>query len=251
MKVRGAIAAVVCAAALGCGEGTTPVTVSVHAPNGSGQTVPIEGADLTLLPFDVDSLYGALQERNEAGPEPSTESLEVLYQTFFAADTALIAADTALVQAQTRLSGIEDRASSEYREAFNGFEAAQSRREAASAARDSAEAAYAPARESYNRARSVWESSAWDGFDAANEELYASVPPPQDSAGEETTFQHRTNAEGTFKVWVKPGRWWAAGRVAVPGSTRQVYRWNVPFTVGKEPVTVELTGENATILNTY
>jgi hypothetical protein len=30
-----------------------------------------------------------------------------------------------------------------------------------------------------------------------------------------------------------------------------VYRWNEGFTVEDEPVTVELTGEDAVVLNTY
>ncbi|MFN2431713.1 MAG: hypothetical protein ABR599_02635 [Gemmatimonadota bacterium] len=241
----------VCAAALACGPDVQPVTVTVQAPNARGEVVPIEGAELTILPFDIDSLYAALEERNQPGPEPVTDSLEVLYQGFSAADAALIAADSALTQSQMELEALEDRASEEYRAAFRSFEQAQARRESAAVARDSAEAIYAPAREAYNRARGTWESSAWDGFAEENEDLYAAVEAPRDTAGGELPFVQRTGPGGSFKVWLTPGSWWVAGRTAVPGAVRQVYRWNHGFTVGDEPVAVALSGEGAEIIDTY
>lgn len=252
MKLRAASIAVISALAWGCGGPEFQlVTVSVRAPDRDGQVVPIVGADLTLLPFDIDSVYTALEERNQAGPKPSTDALEVLFQTFFTADTALIGADSLLVQRQAALEGLTDRTTPEYRAAFNAYQQAQERRDSIAAARDSAEARFAPAREAYNRARSTWEASAWDGFNETNEERYQQVQAPQDTAGAELAFKHKTGEDGTFRVSLAPGRWWVAGRAGVPGSTRQLYRWNVAFTVGEEAVTVELTGENAELLNAY
>ena len=234
-----------------CGPGTSRVTVSVQAAGRQGEVAPIPGAELTLLPFDIDSVYTALEEKNAPGPAPTQDTVEARYQEFYRADTALLSADSLVAARQATLEGIQNRASPEYREAFAAYEQALKRRDSISAARDSAEARYAPVRESYNRARATWESSAWDGFAQINEKLYAEVSPPQDSAGAEVPFTQRTGPDGTFTVHLQPGPWWVAGRVAVPGSAHEVYRWNVPFTVGQEPTTVELTGENAEIVSTY
>ena len=227
------------------------MTVAVRAPDMAGEVQAIEGAELTLLPFDIDSLYRALEERNQAGPPPPQDTVEAAFQRFYAADTALVTADSALAARQAALEAIEDRASPEYREAFQAYERAQERRDSLATARDSLQAGFAPVRDAYNRARLTWEGSAWDGFDERSEELYAGVPPPTDSLREELPFRQRTGDEGTFTVHLAPRRWWVAGRVAVPGSVHDVYRWNVPFEVGEEPVTVELTGENAEIVYTY
>lgn len=251
-SLRGFALAALAAAALGCGgPEVQPVTASVRAPNPAGEVVPIVGLDLTLLPFDIDSLYRTLEEKNQSGPKPSAEPIEVLYQDFFAADTGLLAADSVLVARQAELEPLTDRASQQYRDAFNAYERAQGRRDSVAAARDSAQAVYAPAREDYNRRLQTWEGSAWDGFEDAQENLYAAVEAPRDSAGEEIAFKHRTGEDGTFKISVAPGRWWLAGRIGVPGSVHEVYRWNVPFRVEDQPVTVELTGENAEVLNSY
>ncbi|MBA2563965.1 MAG: hypothetical protein H0V09_00905, partial [Gemmatimonadetes bacterium] len=186
-----------------------------------------------------------------AGPEPGTDSLEVLYQAFTAGDSALLAADSTLAYRQGALDEITDRASDAYRAAFAAFDSAQQGRERVAAQRDSAEGRYAPAREAYNKARATWENSAWDSFADVQKRLYGEIQAPQDSLGQELGFKHRTRDDGTFKVWLMPGKWWVAGRVAVPGSVHKQYRWNVPFTVADEPVTVELTPENAKVLNTY
>jgi hypothetical protein len=251
MNLRGAILGSAAALALGCGGGAQPVTISVQAPSRDGQVQPIEGATITIVPFDIDSVYTALEEKNQPGPRPDSTAVESLYQAFTAADSALIAAESTLVSRQRTLEGISDRASPEYRAAFQAFEQADRQRTELSAARDSAEATYAPAREAYQRARTTWEGSAWDGFTPIQEQLYGQVEAPTDSAGNEIPFQERTRADGTFTVYLQPGRWWAAGRAPVPGSVRTVYRWNEGFTVGDGPVTVELTGDNAIVLNTY
>lgn len=251
MMLRGAFLAGAAALALGCGEGSQPVTVRVQAPSSRGEVRPIEGATLTILPFDIDSLYTALEEKNQPGPRPDSTQLEMLYQEFTGSDSALIAAESTLVSRQRELEGISDRASPAYRQAFEAFQQAERQRTELSAARDSAEVAYSPARDAYQRARGTWESSAWDGFEAIQEQRYAEVEAPTDTAGNEVPFQQRTGPDGTFTVMLEPGRWWVAGRAPVPGSVRTVYRWNEGFTVADEPVTVELTGDDAIVLNTY
>ena len=252
MTLRGALAAGLMAAVLGCGGGDfQPVTVRVQAPDVSGKVVPVVGAEFTLLPFDIDSLYKALEEKNQAGPTPQTDSIEALFQAYTQADEALPRSDSLLSVKQSALEGIRDRTSDAYREAFAAYQNAQKERDSLATERDSLNATYAPALEAYKKARQTWETSAWDGFTAAQEKAYAAVEAPHDSAGEETTWKHKTGEDGTFKFWVKPGRWWLAGRVGVPGSVHEVYRWNVPITVGNEPLTVELAGDQAKRLKTY
>jgi hypothetical protein len=252
MTLRGALAAGLMAAVMGCGgPDFQPVTVRVQAPDVTGKVVPIAGAEFTLLPFDIDSLYKALEEKNQAGPMPQTDSLEALFQAFTQADESLPRSDSLLSVKQSALEEIRDRTSDEYRQAFAAYQNAQTERDSLAAARDSLNARYAPAREAYNRARKTWEASAWDGFSKEQEKVYSIAEAPHDSAGEETTWKQKTGEDGTFKFWVKPGRWWLVGRVGVPGSVHEVYRWNVPITVGKEPLTVELTGDQAKRLKTY
>ncbi|MBA2565943.1 MAG: hypothetical protein H0V09_11060, partial [Gemmatimonadetes bacterium] len=54
LLVVGAISAL----AAGCADKVGPVTVAVMAPGPrGGEPGPLAGADLTLLPFDIDSLY--------------------------------------------------------------------------------------------------------------------------------------------------------------------------------------------------
>ncbi len=252
MTLRGALAAGLTAAVLGCGgPGFQPVTVRVQAPDMTGKVVPVAGAELTLLPFDIDSLYKSLEGKNQAGPTPQPDSVEALFEAYTQADESLPRADSMLGVRQSALEQIRDRTSDEYREAFAAYQNAQKARDSLAAARDSLNVRYAPAREAYNRARQTWEAAAWDGFAEAQEKLYSTVESPHDSAGEETTWKHKTGEDGTFKFWVAKGQWWLAGRVGVPGSVHEVYRWNVPITVGNEPLTVELTGEQAKRLKTY
>jgi hypothetical protein len=251
MNLRGGFLAGIAVLTLGCGEVVAPVTVSVQAPNRQGEVVPIPGAELTLLPFDIDSVYAALEEKNQAGPQPSSDAVESLYQAFYQADTSLISADSLVAERQRGLEGISDRASPEYREAFAAYQRAQDRRDSLATAEDSTEARYVPAREAYNRARGTWEAAAWDGFGPISEQFYSGVAPPRDSVGEELGFKHRTGEDGTFTVNLAEGRWWVAGRVAVPGSPHEVYRWNVPITVEGDPERVELTGDNAKTILTY
>jgi hypothetical protein len=252
MTLRGAMGVGLLAAAMGCGgPDFQPVTVRVQAPDMSGKVVPIAGAEFTLLPFDIDSLYKALEEKNQAGPQPQPDSIEGLFQAYTQADESLPRADSLLTAKQSALEGIKDRTSDAYREAFTAYQAAQKSRDSLSAARDSLNARYAPAQEAYKKARQTWETSAWDGFSKEQEKMYAAVEAPHDSAGEETTWKQKTGEDGTFKFWVKSGRWWLAGRVGVPGSVHEVYRWSVPITVGKEPLTVEITGDQAKRLKTY
>jgi hypothetical protein len=252
MTLRGALAAGLMAAVLGCGgPDFQPVTVRIQAPDVNGKVVPVPGAELTLLPFDIDSLYKSLEEKNQAGPMPQADSVETLFLAYTQADESLPKADSMLSVRQSQLEQIGDRTSEEYREAFAAYQNAQKQRDSLAVARDSLNARYAPAREAYNRARQTWESSAWDGFSNEQEKVYATVEAPHDSAGEETTWKQKTGEDGTFKFWVRPGRWWLVGRVGIPGSVHEVYRWNVPITVRKEPLTVELTGDQAKRLKTY
>ena len=252
MTLRGALAVGLMAAAMGCGgPDFQPVTVRVQAPDVTGKVVPIPGAEFTLLPFDIDSLYKALEEKNQAGPQPQPDSIEALFQAFTQADEALPHADSLLTEKQSALEAIKDRTSDAYRDAFAGYQAAQKGRDSLSAAAESLNARYAPAQEAYKKARQTWEVSAWDGFSNEQEKMYAAVEAPHDSAGEETTWKQKTGEDGSFKFWIKPGRWWLAGRVGVPGSVHEVYRWNVPITVGKAPLSVELTGDQAKRLKTY
>jgi hypothetical protein len=237
---------------LACGgPDVQPVTVRVSAPSVVGEVVPIAGADLTLLPFDIDSVYAELEKKNQAGAQPDTAQVEAAFQAFYGADTALVAADSLMMARQRALEPLTDRTSPQYREAFNAYRRAEQRRDSVSAERDSAEARFGPIREGYNRARATWEASAWDGLDRISERQYELVSAPEDTAGEELPFKHRTKEDGSFTVHLGKGRWWVAGRAAVPGATRQLYRWNQGFTVGEQPVTVELTGENARRLSTY
>jgi hypothetical protein len=252
MTLRGALAAGLLGAVLGCGgPGYQPVTVHVEAPDVTGKVVPVAGAELRLLPFDIDSLYRELEAKNQAGPEPQPDSVETLFLAFTQADTSLPKADSVVSARQSAVETIRDRTSDEYRQAFTAYEAAQKTRDSVAASRDSLNARYAPARETYNRARQTWEMGAWDGFTEAQDKLYSRVNAPKDSAGQEATWKQKTGEDGTFKFWVPEGRWWLAGRVAVPGSVHEVYRWNEPFTVGDEPVTVEITGDQAKRLKTY
>lgn len=253
MKLRGGLVIGLAAAFLGCGgPDVEKVTVIVQAPDRQGEVVPIEGAQLTILPFDIDSVYAALERKNQPGTAPATESVEKSYQAFYRADSGLVAAESLVVTRQAEVGTITDRTSPEYREAFAAFEEAEDRRDSLAQAKDSAEVRYAPARDGYNRARGTWEAAAWDGFGSIQEQSYGVVDAPRDSAGSELGFQHKTGEDGTFTLYLSPGTWWVAGRVPVPGSPHEVYRWNVPFRVPLEgSARVELTGENAKILYTY
>lgn len=252
MNVWRALAVSAAAAVLGCGGPEfEPVTVSVRAPDREGEVVPIAAAEFTMLPFDIDSLYRALERKNQAGPPPDSAAVQRLNEEFFRTDSLAISGDSLLAARQSALQTIRDRRSPEYRAAFQAFQSAQARRDSLAAARDSAEARFARARTEYKRARAVWEAAAWDGFPEAQERLYAGVPPPRDSTGAETLFTQRTRNDGTFTVYLAPRTWWVAGRAAVPRAVQKVYRWNESFVVEEEPLTVELTGDEAKVLNTF
>lgn len=239
--LRAALAAVTLVVAVGCST-ETELTIRAVGQNAEGETVPLSGVQLDILPYDIDSLYASLEVETNPGEPPSAGSIRTLAQQYQDACASYrVTGDSieAVRQQATEIANREGQTSDAYRQTFERYQSLVAREEQRFEACQSVTDDYTDVRNSYREARSQWEGRAWPEEAFAREEsLMVGGRPLQ---------RVETDPPGTATVTVPNGTWWILGDAPVPGSISQEYRWNERIDADGGELAIELTPENATL----
>lgn len=239
--LRAALVGVALVVAAGCST-ETELTIRAVGQDAEGETVPLSGVQLDILPYDIDSLYASLEAETDPGEPPSAESIRSLAQRYQDACASYrVTGDSieAVRQQATQIANSEGQTSDAYRQAFERYQALVSREEQRFEACQNVTDDYTTVRNSYRESRSEWEARAWpeEAF-ARQESLMVGKRPIQ---------RVETDPQGTATVTVPNGTWWVLGDSPVPGSISQEYRWNERIEADGGQLVVELTPESANL----
>ncbi len=194
--------------------GGEEVVIQLMIPDQSGQATPLPGIRLVLLPYDRDSVLGAL-ERQAGSPRPDQRRLDSLAARFRGPFNELL-----------RLTAAADR----------GGEAGTAAAESlprARAALDRARSALQPAIDSERARLRTWEDTAFRAYDSVGATLVRARrrDPVVDS----------TRAGGTVTLALPGGPWWVVARAVNVQDPNAEWYWNVAVAGD----TVRLSPENA------
>jgi hypothetical protein len=226
------LAAAASAVAVTACERPRTVAVRVSIPGPDSVETPVTGIGLVALPYDRDSVLGALA-RAARTPHPDTTELQRLFREFRGPFTAYTAAAFAagqlrdtLERLKTRLDSMP-RGSAEYRERYAEFgrltdslTALQRRTEERRSELDRARAAFVERSESLRTAIRHWEDSTYLGYDSITDALAAGRhrEPVTDTTG----------ADGWAHFSLRGGPWWIYGRSWDATDPNAEWYWNVP-----------------------
>jgi hypothetical protein len=226
------LAAAASAVAVTACERPRTVAVRVSIPGPDSVETPVTGIGLVALPYDRDSVLGALA-RTARSPHPDTTELQRLFREFRGPFTAYTAAAFAagqlrdtLERLKTRLDSMP-RGSAEYRERYAEFgrltdslTALQRRTEERRSELDRARAAFVERSESLRTAIRHWEDSTYLGYDSITDALAAGRhrEPVTDTTG----------ADGWAHFSLRGGPWWIYGRSWDATDPNAEWYWNVP-----------------------
>jgi hypothetical protein len=226
------LAAAASAVAVTACERPRTVAVRVSIPGPDSVETPVTGIGLVALPYDRDSVLGALA-RTARTPHPDTTELQRLFREFRGPFTAYTAAAFAagqlrdtLERLKTRLDSMP-RGSAEYRERYAEFgrltdslTALQRRSEERRSELDRARAAFVERSESLRAAIRHWEDSTYLGYDSITNALAAGRrrEPVTDTTG----------ADGWAHFSLRGGPWWIYGRSWDATDPNAEWYWNVP-----------------------
>lgn len=239
--LRAALATVSVVVAVGCST-ETELTIRAVGENAEGETVPHSGVQLDILPYDIDSLYAALEAETNPGEPPSADSIRFLAQRYQDACASYrVTGDSieTVRQQATEIANREGQTSDAYRQTFERYQGLVAREEQRFDACQNVTDDYTSVRNAYREARGEWEGRAWPEEAFARQESLM--------VGEHPLQRVETGPEGTATVTVPNGTWWILGDAPVPGSISQQYRWNVRIEATGGQLGVELTPENATL----
>lgn len=239
--LRAGLATVTLVVAVGCST-ETELTIRAVGQNAEGETVPLAGVQLDILPYDIDSLYASLEAGTNPGEPPSAESIRTLAQRYQDACASYrVTGDSieAVRRQATEIANREGQTSDAYRQAFDRYQSLVSREEQRFEACQNVTDDYTTVRNRYREERGEWESRAWPEEAFARQESLM--------VGDRPLQRVETDPQGTTAVTVPNGTWYILGDAPVPGSISQEYRWNERLDAGGGELTVELTPENATL----
>jgi hypothetical protein len=223
----------------------------VLIPGVDGRPEPAPGVALVALPYDRDSLMGALAAQ-ATSPRPDVSSLDSLFARFQRPFAAYAVAADRSASVQDSLGRIKSaldslpRESPEYRKLYGSFVTLGTERSAADRQRDSLQGALKTARaalgarsDSTRQALRAWEDSTYRDYEKITEELSrkAVLLPTTDTTG----------SDGTVTLVLKKGRWWIYARSWDALDPNAEWYWNVPV----RGDSLLLSPENARRRNRY
>jgi hypothetical protein len=248
-----ALAALVAATPLlaACGGGEVTVRV-MSSSSEEGESTPVEGTEVTFVPYDRDSLFEELAARaEESEPQPSEELQTAIDEVIEArrqwrqSEQQWSRLRDSLKSLRSQMEGL-DRRSKEYLELFDQFDQLEGRVNQLDAEKnrlferfDSLQTATVDRQDSLRAVIQSWE-----------EEAYRDYVPITDSLLQERGIdpneipRDTTDADGYATVSLSPGDWWAFTRTT-PGPYEELY-WNLPVEPGQAD-TLVLNRENAEI----
>lgn len=229
-----------------CGGGE--VVVQAQVQNEDGDPRPLTNLQVRALPYDRDAIFDSLGAAYGT-PEPEIpaqlsqlqDSISVANETWRDATARWNAGRERLVDMNRRIEGMS-RASGEYvvlfreanalheqvdgyertmNQAFDRFQSLQDR--------------YSARAEETERAREQWAEAAYADFEVVAEERLRQL-----RRGE---VADTTDENGIVRMTgLAEGEWWIHARYDLPFV--ELY-WNIPVTVGGEPVQIQLSRETA------
>jgi hypothetical protein len=244
------------AATAACGPGEVVVVAEVERLNpetGERALAPVANVQIQLIPFDRDAIFDSLTNA-AATPEPTIpEAVRILRDSASIARTEWTEAESqwnAMLDRQRTISEeIAQYSQNEprYRQLFEQFNQAEAAYANAGRVKDAAFARFTRLNdqsfgdiEQFKATLAVWEEEAFADWGTV-------VEARLDAARREIVYD-TTDATGRVQMAAPKGEWWVHGRYAA--GTEELY-WNVPTTVGGDPVEVRLTRENADIRPIY
>lgn len=243
------LALVVPAAALlsACGGGEVTVRV-MSGPEGQ-ELQPVQDAEVTLLPYDRDSIFQAMAQRADESEPEIPQDLRDQFDEVIEAQQAWRDAEARwsdardrLQQIRSRMDGLDER-SREYLQLFEQFEQTEQRVTSLDAQRqrlfqrfDSLQKATVTRADSVRAVIATWEEEAFRGYTELTDSILL-------AKGIEEVPVDTTGAEGYVTVTVPAGGdWWVYARHN-PGPFEELY-WNVPIAPSQTD-TLVLDRENA------
>lgn len=234
-----------------CGGGEVTVRV-MSSSSADAESTPVEGAEVTFVPYDRDSIFEALAARaEEPEPEPSEELQSAIDR--------VVEARRQWRQAEERWSGLRDslkslrsqmdgldRTSKEYLELFDQFDRLEGRVNQLDAEKnrlferfDSLQTATVDRQDSLRAVIQTWEEEAFRAYVPVTDTLLQERGVDPDEIPRDTT-----GADGYATVSLPSGDWWAFTRTT-PGPYEELY-WNLPVQPGQGD-TLVLNRENAAV----
>jgi hypothetical protein len=206
----------------------------VLIPGPDSVPTPVSGLGLVALPYDRDSVLGALEARART-PRPPTAELDTLFAQFrgpFAAYSrdAFEAGRhrDSLATLKTKLDSLP-RNAPEYRDHYGSFGRLTERlkeleaREAASRkALDAARGKFVSRSDSLRARLRAWEDSAYAGYDS----IVRGITERSGRAGVGDT----TDATGHASITLRGSPWWIYARSWDATDPNSEWYWNVPVT---------------------
>ncbi len=229
-----------------CGGGEVTVRVTSGAEGQEMQ--PVEGAVVTFVPYDRDSIFEALANR---AAEPEPEIPEGLRQQFDQvieaqqewrdAEAQWSDARDQLQQIRSRMDGLDER-SREYLQLFERFEQTEQRVNTLDARRqqlferfDTLQKATVSRADSVRAVIASWEEEAFRDYTDITDSILR-------AEGVEEIPADTTGADGYVSVSLPSGEWWVYSR-HTPGPFEELY-WNVRIDPSQSD-TLVLDRENA------
>jgi hypothetical protein len=219
------------AALAGC-EKPRSIAVQVSIPGLDSIDAPAAGVGVVALPYDRDSVLGAL-ERRATTPRPGTAALDTLFTRFrrpFTAYTALSYRVAALRDSIDLLPKLDSlpRSSPEYgriservSRLTDSLRMVEPRTEWARVELDRARRNFVSRSESLRTAIRHWEDSTYRGYDSIVDSL-------SKARGREPSTD-TTNTSGWAQFTLPPGQWWLYARAWDTSDPNAEWYWNLPL----------------------
>jgi hypothetical protein len=217
----------------GC-DASRETVVRVLIPGPDSVPTPVSGLGLVALPYDRDSVLGALEARART-PRPATAGLDSLFAQFrgpFAAysraawDAGRLRDTLALLK--SRLDGLP-RNAPEYRELYASFGRlseeltdTEAREAETRGALDAARGKFVSRSDSLRARVRAWEDSAYSGYDS----IVRGLTQRSGRAAAADT----TDATGRASLTLRGRPWWIYARSWDATDPNSEWYWNVPVT---------------------
>lgn len=232
-----------------CGGGEVTVRV-MSSSSEEEESTPVEGTEITFVPYDRDSIFDELTDRaEESEPEPSEELQTAIDEVVDArsewrqSEQRWSELRDSLKTLRGQMDGL-DRTSKEYLELFDAFDELEGRVNELDAEKDrlferfdSLQTATVDRQDSLRAVIQSWEEEAFRDYVPITDSILG-------DRGIDEVVRDTTDADGYATVSLPPGDWWIFTRTT-PGPYEELY-WNLPVEPGQAD-TLVMDRENAEV----
>lgn len=236
------------AALAACGGGEVVIQAQTEGPG--GQPAPIAEMEVRAIPYDRDLVFDSLRAAYSV-PEPTIpaelsslqDSISIAQSRWTELEAQWGAGRDSLIQLRAAMDRLP-RMNPQYLPLFNQWNALNAQVTAAEQQKNQAfnrftglQNRYTTRADSIRRVREQWADAAYADVDEA-------LAMRLEAAGRPQVYD-TTDANGIARMTgLRSGEYWIHARYDLP--FEELY-WNVPVTVGGEPVQVQLTRQTAQV----